>query len=100
MGVLYNHGIEYIVILENGQEMKVVNVQESHDRLVKSSFYQKRRLTWFDGVHNEFKKPISTASEEFHLNPEETKKLEMILEKHPEAKHGWFDVNYLFKAHY
>jgi hypothetical protein len=97
MGFFFNHGIEYIIVLQDGTEYILVSTDDSDDRLVASQYYEKRKDMWFDRdtILNEFKKKVDAEDFDIPLTSRETELLSTFIRENQNVKnHGWYEVNY------
>jgi hypothetical protein len=96
MGIYFDHGVVYNVVLESGKTITVVSTKQADERLLRSDFYQKQKEKWFDCYtsYPPRKLPQIDAAE-FALSKDETSKLQSVLSVHEGyvREHGWFEVN-------
>lgn len=92
MGMYPDHGIEYHIILKDGQHIVVLCSREVDDRLIASEYYKKRRESWFEDMWSRCD-PI-TEDVDIQMSDQEKNKLEKLLNEYGSgvSSHGWYDV--------
>ena len=98
MGMYADHGVEYWVVLKNGERIRIASTKDTDERLLQSRFYADRKDTWLSGDtlygRGCFMDRI-TCDIDMVLTDQEKIKLDSLLQAHPHeiVDHGWFDVN-------
>ena len=95
MGIYYNHGVVYEVVLLDGKRITLIDTCRSDGRLVDTSFFKRRESTWFTDRTPFLKKLSKEDSAELLLTEEEYDRLQAALAVHGEnvAEHGWYETN-------
>lgn len=95
MGLYPECGVEYDIVLRNGEKIVVVPISSADKRLLSSQYYLRRKSVYDAQLS---KRPLTWSFKadgvDISLYPQEIEKLKVLLEKYASevVEHGWYDV--------
>lgn len=94
MGIYYDRGVHYVVILKDGSRVTVLGSRHTDARLERSPYYLDRRSTWFADSRVGLPAYVKLNSEPISTTAEEEAAIEKALKDHCAVleDHGWYDV--------
>jgi hypothetical protein len=94
MGIYYDHGLEYRFIA-NGKIMIICSSKDADERLLKSTYFAKRKNEWFSNSRIEelLKTPeLCQEVPDIELNCKEKERLRIMTEDFSYGHHGWYEI--------
>ena len=92
--MLLNHGLEYRVLVRDGQYIRVLHTSETAKRLAASEYYNERRESWFVDLHRGCEPIPDSEVVDIFMTDREKERLQLFIEMHGDniVSHGWYDV--------
>lgn len=91
MGIFYERGVHYIILLKDGRRVTLLNSKDTDDRPILCDYYNQQKETWFE---HHIPHCIALPQAPITLTLEEEQKIASALKVYDDkvSSHGWYDV--------